>query len=95
MTVDPIDQCTFYYTNEYLPNDGAFNWATQSRKLPVPIVRFRAGVGNTYRNGTFFTEQPHALRRYRHFEQWLCRRDQRAWCLFLFSSTRNLHRNGC
>ena len=29
MTIDPVDQCTFYYTNEYLPNDGAFNWATK------------------------------------------------------------------
>ena len=28
MTVDPIDQCTFYYTNEYLKTDGAFNWST-------------------------------------------------------------------
>ena len=29
MTIDPVDQCTFFYTNEYLPNDGAFNWATK------------------------------------------------------------------
>jgi hypothetical protein len=29
MTIDPVDQCTFYYTNEYLPNNGAFNWATK------------------------------------------------------------------
>jgi len=29
MTVDPVDQCTFFYTNEYLPNDGAFNWGTK------------------------------------------------------------------
>jgi hypothetical protein len=28
-TVDPIDQCTFYYTNEYLKTDGAFNWSTR------------------------------------------------------------------
>src|SRR5262249_25499528 len=28
MTVDPIDQCTFYYTNEYLKTTGAFNWST-------------------------------------------------------------------
>jgi hypothetical protein len=28
MTVDPIDQCTFYYTNEYLRTTGAFNWST-------------------------------------------------------------------
>ncbi len=29
MTVDPIDDCTFYYTNEYLLADGTFNWNTR------------------------------------------------------------------
>ncbi|MDQ6626130.1 MAG: dockerin type I domain-containing protein, partial [Verrucomicrobiota bacterium] len=29
MTLDPIDQCTFFYTNEYLPNNGQFNWSTR------------------------------------------------------------------
>jgi hypothetical protein len=29
MTLDPVDQCTFYYTNEYLKTDGAFNWSTK------------------------------------------------------------------
>jgi len=29
MTLDPIDQCTFYYTNEYLKTNGAFNWSTR------------------------------------------------------------------
>ena len=29
MTVDPVDQCTFYYTNEYLTTNGAFNWSTR------------------------------------------------------------------
>ena len=29
MTLDPIDQCTFWYTNEYEPSNGAFNWATR------------------------------------------------------------------
>jgi len=36
MTVDPIDQCTFYYTNEYLPNNGAFNWATKVASYRFP-----------------------------------------------------------
>src|SRR5207244_3440666 len=26
MTVDPSDDCTFWYTNEYIPSNGAFNW---------------------------------------------------------------------
>ena len=29
MTVDPVDDCTFWYTNEYLKTTGAFNWSTR------------------------------------------------------------------
>jgi len=29
MSVDPSDDCTFWYTNEYIPSDGAFNWSTR------------------------------------------------------------------
>ena len=29
MVVDPSDDCTFWYTNEYIPADGSFNWATR------------------------------------------------------------------
>ncbi len=29
MTVDPVDDCTFWYTTEYLKNTGAFNWNTR------------------------------------------------------------------
>ena len=28
MTVDPADDCTFWYTTEYLKANGAFNWST-------------------------------------------------------------------
>ena len=28
MEVDPTDDCTFWYTQQYLPADGSFNWAT-------------------------------------------------------------------
>ena len=28
MSVDPSDDCTFWYTNEYLPSSGNFNWTT-------------------------------------------------------------------
>src|SRR5258708_6112386 len=28
MTVDPVDDCTFWYTNEYLKANGTFNWST-------------------------------------------------------------------
>jgi hypothetical protein len=29
MQIDPGDDCTFWYTNEYLPANGSFNWATR------------------------------------------------------------------
>ena len=29
MQIDPVDDCTFWYTNEYLPATGSFNWATR------------------------------------------------------------------
>ena len=29
MTVDPADDCTFWYTNEYLKASGTFNWSTR------------------------------------------------------------------
>ena len=29
MTVDPTDDCTFWYTNEYLQSNGTFNWHTR------------------------------------------------------------------
>jgi hypothetical protein len=36
MTVDPVNQCTFYYTNEYLPTNGGFNWATRIAAFRFP-----------------------------------------------------------
>ena len=29
MTLDPTDDCTFWYTNEYLQSSGTFNWSTR------------------------------------------------------------------
>ncbi|MGZ4815055.1 MAG: hypothetical protein ACXVZV_06590, partial [Terriglobales bacterium] len=29
MTVDPTDDCTFWYTNEYYATTGSFNWSTR------------------------------------------------------------------
>jgi hypothetical protein len=29
MSVDPVDDCTFWYTNEYLTTNGSFNWMTR------------------------------------------------------------------
>src|SRR2546423_13507661 len=36
MTLDPIDQCTFYYTNEYLKTNGAYNWSTRIATYKFP-----------------------------------------------------------
>ena len=36
MTVDPVDQCTFYYTNEYLKTNGAFNWSARIASYRFP-----------------------------------------------------------
>ncbi len=36
MTLDPVDQCTFYYTNEYLKTTGAFNWSTRIASYRFP-----------------------------------------------------------
>src|SRR5205807_3366519 len=29
MTVDPVDDCTFWYTQEYMKTTGTFNWNTR------------------------------------------------------------------
>ncbi len=29
LTVDPVDGCTFWYTQEYIPSNGTFNWRTR------------------------------------------------------------------
>jgi len=36
MTVDPSDDCTFWYTNQYIPANGAFNWKTRVGTFKFP-----------------------------------------------------------
>jgi hypothetical protein len=36
MAVDPTDDCTFWYTNEYLQSNGAFNWSTRIASFTFP-----------------------------------------------------------
>jgi hypothetical protein len=36
LTVDPADDCTFYYTTEFEPANGAFNWATRIASFKFP-----------------------------------------------------------
>lgn len=43
LTVDPVDDCTFWYTNEYLPADGTFNWATRIGSFKFPNCSLAPG----------------------------------------------------
>ena len=36
MTVDPADDCTFWYTQEYILSNGSFNWNTRITNLKFP-----------------------------------------------------------
>jgi hypothetical protein len=36
ISVDPVDDCTFWYTNEYLLSDGTFNWTTRIASFAFP-----------------------------------------------------------
>src|SRR5262249_48008926 len=36
MQIDPADDCTFWYTNEYLPFNGEFNWRTRIASFKFP-----------------------------------------------------------
>ena len=36
MTVDPTDDCTFWYVNEYIPSNGNFNWHTRIGSFKFP-----------------------------------------------------------
>jgi Putative Ig domain/Fibronectin type III domain len=36
MSVDPVDDCTFWYTNEYLKTSGTWNWSTRIASFKFP-----------------------------------------------------------
>lgn len=36
MSVDPADDCTFWYTNQYLTSSGSFNWSTRIASFKFP-----------------------------------------------------------
>ncbi len=56
MTIDPIDQCTFFYTNEYLKTNGAFNWSTRITTYKFPSCTSAAGLWGTV-TGTITSSQ--------------------------------------
>jgi hypothetical protein len=42
MSIDPVDDCTFWYTTEYLQNSGTFNWSTR-----IALFSFPSCTGST------------------------------------------------
>jgi hypothetical protein len=56
MTLDPRDDCTFWYTQEYLQSTGSFNWSTR-----IGSFKFNAcSGGNPVDGTTFFVRQHYA-----------------------------------
>jgi hypothetical protein len=39
MTVDPVDDCTFWYTNQYLTANGNHNWSTRIASFKFPTCQ--------------------------------------------------------
>ena len=39
ITVDPVDDCTFWYTTEYLKSSGTFNWSTRIASFRLPTCQ--------------------------------------------------------
>jgi hypothetical protein len=55
IAVDPSDDCTFWYTNEYIPSNGAFNWRTR-----IGSFKF-ASCGGTVTNDFSISASPASL----------------------------------
>jgi hypothetical protein len=36
MSIDPVDGCTFWYSNQYIPSNGSFNWHTRNGSFQLP-----------------------------------------------------------
>jgi hypothetical protein len=54
MAVDPADGCTFWYTNEYEPSNGNFNWRTHLASFQLP------GCSGTATNDFSISDSPTA-----------------------------------
>lgn len=63
MTVDPVDDCTFWYTNEYIPSNGSYNWKTRIASFKFPSCTTPVTYTLTYitdGNGTISGATPQA-----------------------------------
>ena len=57
MTVDPVDDCTIWYTQEYLISNGAFNWNTRIANFNFPGCTSGSYIG-LYPDALDFGVQP-------------------------------------
>ena len=63
MAIDPVDDCTFWYTTEYLTSNGTFNWHTRvgtfrfanCTNAPPPTVASIAPLNGPSSGGTLVT----------------------------------------
>lgn len=53
MSIDPTDDCTMWYTNEYLPFTGSFNWSTRINSFKFPTC----SGGNPIDDTPFYVRQ--------------------------------------
>ncbi len=44
MTIDPTDDCTFWYTQEYIQTNGSFNWNTRIATINFPSCGGQSGA---------------------------------------------------
>jgi len=52
ISIDPSDDCTFFYTNEYLPSNGSFNWNTRVGSFFFPSCTGTPGFSLTASPGS-------------------------------------------
>jgi plastocyanin len=57
MSVDPVDDCTFWYTSEYLTVDGTFNWHTRIASFRFPSCSGAAPAANLSPTALTFSSQ--------------------------------------
>jgi hypothetical protein len=56
MAVDPADDCTFWYTSEYIPANGDYNWHTRIASFSFPSCTSTPAV-TLAPNGLYFPQQ--------------------------------------
>lgn len=56
MQIDPSDDCTFWYTSEYFPSNGDYNWNTQIASFSLPGCTSSPSI-TLAPNGLYFQAQ--------------------------------------